>query len=197
MGKETGPSENGDIASSEADSDDQEGGRTVYFNVPLPAHEKDDEGAPLAHYARNKIRTAKYTPLSFIPKNLWFQFHNVANMYFLFIIILGVRLPTLFLAIRANSPCLIDLPHLRRLKPGTQCSSSHRNSVCDGHKGCLRGLAQNRFGHRTEQCSYSSIGKLFQRKHRWRHCFCVAEVEESLHQSRRIHVPLVQEQENG
>jgi phospholipid-translocating ATPase len=93
MGKETGPPEQGDMASSEADSDDQDGGRTVYFNVPLPAHEKDEEGHPLAHYARNKIRTAKYTPLSFIPKNLWFQFHNVANMYFLFIIILGVRLP--------------------------------------------------------------------------------------------------------
>ena len=96
MGKETGPSENGDMASSEADSDDQEGGRTVYFNLPLPPHEKDEEGHPLAHYARNKIRTAKYTPLSFIPKNLWFQFHNIANMYFLFIIILGVRSPVCF-----------------------------------------------------------------------------------------------------
>jgi phospholipid-translocating ATPase len=59
--------------------------------VPLPQTERDDEGHPLAQYARNKIRTAKYTPLSFIPKNLWFQFHNIANVYFLFIIILGVR----------------------------------------------------------------------------------------------------------
>jgi len=91
LGKETGPSENGDLTSSEADSEEQDtGGRTVYFNIPLPAHERDDEGHPKAHYARNKIRTAKYTPLSFIPKNLWFQFHNIANVYFLFIIILGV-----------------------------------------------------------------------------------------------------------
>lgn len=59
--------------------------------MPLPQTERDEEGQPLAHYARNKIRTAKYTPLSFIPKNLWFQFHNIANVYFLFIIILGVR----------------------------------------------------------------------------------------------------------
>lgn len=101
LGKETAPSENGenvDLASSEADSDDQDGGRTVYFNVPLPDNEKDEEGHPLHHYARNKIRTAKYTPLSFIPKNLWWQFHNVANMYFLFIIILGVRFSTAFLS---------------------------------------------------------------------------------------------------
>lgn len=91
IGKETGPSENGDLTSSEADSDEPEvGGRTVYFNIPLPAHERDEDGHPTAHYARNKIRTAKYTPLSFIPKNLWFQFHNIANGYFLFIIILGV-----------------------------------------------------------------------------------------------------------
>lgn len=66
-------------------------GRRVYFNVPLPQSERDDEGHPIAQYARNKIRTAKYTPLSFVPKNLWFQFHNIANVYFLFIIILGVR----------------------------------------------------------------------------------------------------------
>ncbi|KAF1949181.1 phospholipid-translocating P-type ATPase [Byssothecium circinans] len=90
MGKETGPSENGDQASSEGDSEDHDAGRTIYFNKPLPSHERDDEGHPKAQYARNKIRTAKYTPLSFIPKNLWFQFHNIANVYFLFIIILGV-----------------------------------------------------------------------------------------------------------
>lgn len=103
LGKETATLENGehgengenvDMASSEADSDDQDAGRTVYFNIPLPPHEKDEDGHPLQHYARNKIRTAKYTPLSFIPKNLWWQFHNVANMYFLFIIILGVCYPS-------------------------------------------------------------------------------------------------------
>lgn len=93
LGKETGPSENGDVTSEETDSDEQDAGRTVYFNIPLPAHERDNEGHPKAHYARNKIRTAKYTPLSFVPKNLWFQFHNIANVYFLFIIILGVCTP--------------------------------------------------------------------------------------------------------
>jgi len=98
LGKEAGPGENGDLAGSEAGSEEQEGGRTIYFNIPLPAHERDEDGHPKSHYARNKIRTAKYTPISFIPKNLWFQFHNVANMYFLFIIILGVRFPSV--------PCL-------------------------------------------------------------------------------------------
>lgn len=67
-------------------------GRTIYFNVPLPDSARDDEGRPLQHFKRNKIRTAKYTPISFVPKNLWFQFHNIANVYFLFIIILCVRI---------------------------------------------------------------------------------------------------------
>ncbi|KAK5131718.1 hypothetical protein LTR08_000607 [Meristemomyces frigidus] len=63
-------------------------GRTIYFNTPLPDSARDDDGRPLQSFKRNKIRTAKYTPISFVPKNLWFQFHNIANVYFLFIIIL-------------------------------------------------------------------------------------------------------------
>jgi Phospholipid-translocating ATPase N-terminal len=64
--------------------------RTVYVNVPVPEAARDEDGHVKQHFGRNKIRTAKYTPLSFVPKNLWFQFHNIANVYFLFIIILGV-----------------------------------------------------------------------------------------------------------
>lgn len=66
-------------------------GRKIYFNLPLPDEAKDENGHPLARYETNKIRTAKYTPLSFLPKNLYFQLQNVANIYFLFIIILSVR----------------------------------------------------------------------------------------------------------
>jgi phospholipid-translocating ATPase len=75
------------------DGEDGEGqpkSRTIYFNIPLPADAKDEEGRPLQHFARNKIRTAKYTPISFIPKNLYYQFHNIANIYFFAVIILGV-----------------------------------------------------------------------------------------------------------
>lgn len=70
--------------------DQEDSSRRIFFNIPLPDDAKDDNGHPLAKFARNKIRTAKYTPLSFIPKNLWFQFHNIANIYFLFVIVLAV-----------------------------------------------------------------------------------------------------------
>jgi phospholipid-translocating ATPase len=106
FGKEAGPLENADLDSSDGGgSEDQDSGRRVYFNVPLPAHERDEDGHPKAQYARNKIRTAKYTPISFIPKNLWFQFHNIANVYFLFIIILGVsNTPSMYITFYTDKP---------------------------------------------------------------------------------------------
>lgn len=81
--------------------DQEDTRRRIFFNIPLPDDAKDEEGHPLAQYARNKIRTAKYTPLSFVPKNLWFQFHNIANIYFLFVIVLAVR----------NRTCSADALH--------------------------------------------------------------------------------------
>lgn len=78
---------------SEDGDEPEDNRRRIFFNVELPDDAIDEEGHPLENFGRNKIRTAKYTPLSFVPKNLWFQFHNVANVYFLFVIILGVRRP--------------------------------------------------------------------------------------------------------
>jgi phospholipid-translocating ATPase len=79
-------------ADSSGSDRDGQGPRTVFFNQPLPPDMVDEQGYPTKHYRRNKIRTAKYTPISFIPKNLFYQFHNIANVYFLFLIILTVRL---------------------------------------------------------------------------------------------------------
>lgn len=82
-----GSSKNGDDGGSTEESND----RNLYFNLPLPPELVDEEtGAPKQTFTRNKIRTAKYTPLSFILKNLWFQFHNIANIFFLFVVILVV-----------------------------------------------------------------------------------------------------------
>ncbi|CAG9995747.1 unnamed protein product [Clonostachys byssicola] len=81
--------EAGGKGKGEDEDEDENGGRTLYFNQPLPPEMQDTDGRPLYTYPRNKIRTAKYTPLSFVPKNLWFQFHNIANIYFLFVVILG------------------------------------------------------------------------------------------------------------
>lgn len=44
---------------------------------------------PNGHRCNNKIRTTKYTLLSFLPKNLFEQFHRIANVYFIFIVLLN------------------------------------------------------------------------------------------------------------
>ncbi|KAI1408099.1 phospholipid-translocating P-type ATPase [Hypoxylon sp. FL1857] len=90
-GTATDQNEQADQTDANSTASDEEGeGRRVYFNLPLPDDMKDEDGNPIRSYARNKIRTAKYTPLSFIPKNLWFQFHNIANIFFLFMVILVI-----------------------------------------------------------------------------------------------------------
>ena len=102
---QSGDAELGDNAAHAEEEEEEEeydgpGPRTLYFNLPLPEDQKDETGAPKQSYARNKIRTAKYTPLSFIPKNLYFQFQNIANIFFLFLVILAVRLhPSLSLSL--------------------------------------------------------------------------------------------------
>ena len=92
------------------ESEDGAGPRSVYANMALPAAAIDSNGQPTARYERNKIRTAKYTPLSFIPKNLYYQFHNIANIYFLFLVILSVSI-----ARHPNQTrsliCMTDLQH--------------------------------------------------------------------------------------
>ena len=86
------PPENEENGSSENEGINRTSGnsRKIYFNIPIPEGERDEQGRPAIDYPRNKVRTAKYTPLTFVPKNLWLQFHNIANMYFFFVIMLNV-----------------------------------------------------------------------------------------------------------
>lgn len=80
------------VEEESTDKGDAPPSRTIYVNQPLPEAARDEEGRPRQNFKRNKIRTAKYTPISFIPKNLWFQLHNIANVYFIFIVVLGVSM---------------------------------------------------------------------------------------------------------
>lgn len=96
------PSHLGDASINDQASDTPNGAgngtHRVYINMKLPEDMIDPEtGLPIIAYPRNKIRTTKYTPLSFLPKNLFYQFQNIANVYFLFIVILGVSISISFI----------------------------------------------------------------------------------------------------
>ncbi|EIE80028.1 hypothetical protein RO3G_04733 [Rhizopus delemar RA 99-880] len=77
----------------------QTGGRRVFINLPLPQY------TPPLRYASNKIKTSKYTLITFVPKNLFEQFRRPANLYFLAMAI--IQLLPLF---GVKSPALTLLP---------------------------------------------------------------------------------------
>ncbi|KAI0954200.1 hypothetical protein AcV7_007497 [Taiwanofungus camphoratus] len=81
--------------------------RKIYVNYPLPREELDHHGEPVVRYLRNKVRTSKYTILTFIPKNLYEQFRRVANLYFLALVILQI-----FTIFGSTSPQTAALPLL-------------------------------------------------------------------------------------
>lgn len=67
---------------------DDRGYRVVVPNHTVPPKTPKSEH-PNGRRVGNKIRTTKYTLLSFLPKNLLEQFHRVANLYFIFIVVLN------------------------------------------------------------------------------------------------------------
>lgn len=80
-----GADSNGLTMSQREISDDD--ARLIYVNNPDKTNEKFE-------FTGNSIRTSKYSILTFLPKNLFEQFHRVAYIYFLVIAILN-QLPQL------------------------------------------------------------------------------------------------------
>ncbi|KAK2825809.1 hypothetical protein Q5P01_020023 [Channa striata] len=60
--------------------------RTVFSHN---GHQRQEYEAVSKSYKSNAIRTTKYSLLTFIPMNLFEQFHRAANLYFLFLVLLN------------------------------------------------------------------------------------------------------------
>jgi len=61
--------------------------RVVPNHTVSPDISKDQH--PNGSYPSNRITTTKYTTISFLPKNLFEQFHRFANLYFISIVLLN------------------------------------------------------------------------------------------------------------
>ncbi|XP_041360414.1 phospholipid-transporting ATPase VA-like [Gigantopelta aegis] len=65
------------------------------FRIVVPNHTVPDDipinkkNHPNYGYCTNNIKTTKYTILTFLPKNLFEQFHRFANLYFIFVVCLN------------------------------------------------------------------------------------------------------------
>ncbi|XP_031966020.1 probable phospholipid-transporting ATPase VD isoform X1 [Corvus moneduloides] len=57
--------------------------------IPCLGHFKEEYEKVSKLYMNNKIRTTRYTLWNFLPRNLFEQFHRVANLYFLFLVVLN------------------------------------------------------------------------------------------------------------
>lgn len=110
--------------------------RTVHANVVHTQHAKAAEN-PNRLYTNNKIKTTKYTLLSFIPKNLFEQFHRFANVYFVFIALLNfVPVVNAFQPVLALAPVLFILS-VTAIKDLWEDYRRHRSDQEINHMDCL------------------------------------------------------------
>lgn len=94
---------NKDLRRTESTASQTSKRRKLYVNMKTSSDFGDSTNE--RSWVSNRVRTAKYTPLTFIPKNLFEQFRNVANLYFLFVVILQT-IPTF----GVTSPVLSAMP---------------------------------------------------------------------------------------
>ncbi|KAI5109536.1 putative phospholipid-transporting ATPase VA, partial [Silurus meridionalis] len=108
--------------------------RTVHANI---VSEQNPNPNPNRLYANNKIKTTKYTVLSFIPKNLFEQFHRFANVYFVFIALLNfVPVVKAFQPVLALAPVLFILS-VTAIKDLWEDYRRHRSDQEINHMDCL------------------------------------------------------------
>ena len=118
-------------------------------------------GTPVKKYGHNTIRTAKYTPLTFLPLDLGIQFTKAANIYF---VVLGIMqmipiisqdsVPTVLLSLA----CVISVSVVKDLIENMKAwrrDSAENNTI-------VRSLTQGAFGQvQSSSLQVGSVVKVF------------------------------------
>ncbi|NWR16881.1 AT10A ATPase, partial [Emberiza fucata] len=109
--------------------------RLVRSSLLLP--EAEPEKSKGTVLACNRLKTTKYTALSFLPKNLFEQFHRLANVYFVFIALLNfVPAVNAFQPELALAPVLFILA-VTAIKDLWEDYSRYRSDKEINHMECL------------------------------------------------------------
>ncbi|POI22691.1 hypothetical protein CIB84_013561, partial [Bambusicola thoracicus] len=109
--------------------------RLVRSSLLPPEAEAEKSKRPAL--AGNRLKTTKYTALSFLPKNLFEQFHRLANVYFVFIALLNfVPAVNAFQPELALAPVLFILA-VTAIKDLWEDYSRYRSDQEINHMECL------------------------------------------------------------
>lgn len=108
----------------------EENPRLIYIDDPQKTNDKYE-------FTGNEIRTSKYTLITFLPKNIFIQFHRIAYLYFLAIAALN-QLPPLAVFGRAASliPLLLVLS-VTAIKDGYEDWRRHRSDEHENNREAL------------------------------------------------------------
>lgn len=94
--------------------------RTVYTN--------DAEANAQVRYPDNYVQTTRYNPITFIPKNLWEQFHRVANVFFVLTAVLTL-LPTSPVIPGPQLVAVCSILVFQMIKDGYEDSQRHKSDL--------------------------------------------------------------------
>ncbi|XP_020971034.1 phospholipid-transporting ATPase 1-like isoform X2 [Arachis ipaensis] len=104
--------------------------RSVYINDPKRTNENYE-------FTGNEIRTSSYTLLTFLPKNLFIQFHRVAYLYFLAIAALNQLPPLAVFGRTASLFPLLFVLCVTAIKDGYEDWRKHRSDRFENNRDCL------------------------------------------------------------
>ncbi|KAJ0892940.1 putative P-type phospholipid transporter [Helianthus annuus] len=131
----------------EIDDDDA---RLVYVNNPVKTNESFE-------FSGNSIRTGKYSVITFLPRNLFEQFHRVAYLYFLIIAILN-QLPQLAVFGRGASIFpLASVLFVTAVKDGYEDWRRHKSDKIENNRMSYV-LVNDRF--RQKKCKDIQVGEV-------------------------------------
>ncbi|XP_076117823.1 phospholipid-transporting ATPase VD-like isoform X3 [Mytilus galloprovincialis] len=111
--------------------------RTVTPNHTQPPDlAPNAKGHPNRTFKSNRIRTTKYSIITFIPKNLFEQFHRFANLYFIFVVCLNwVPQVAAFGKEIAMIPVIFVLL-VTAIKDAYEDFRRYKSDKCINHKTC-------------------------------------------------------------